>query len=39
MYAVHDVLVNSSTDTPVPADNCPRKVRSSHNLSPPELLS
>ncbi|GIY24646.1 hypothetical protein CDAR_83431 [Caerostris darwini] len=39
MYAVHDVLVNSSTDTPVPADNCPRNVQSSSKSSPPELLS
>ncbi|GIX97741.1 retrovirus-related Pol polyprotein from type-1 retrotransposable element R2 [Caerostris darwini] len=39
MFAVHDVLVQSASDTHVPADNCTLKVQSSRKSSPPELLS
>ncbi|GIY22730.1 hypothetical protein CDAR_288631 [Caerostris darwini] len=39
LYAVHDVRIHSSGDTPISAGNPPQSDNSSHNLAPPELLS
>ncbi|GIY31148.1 retrovirus-related Pol polyprotein from type-2 retrotransposable element R2DM [Caerostris darwini] len=39
LYAVHDVRIHSSCDTPISAGNPPQSDNSSHNLAPPELFS